>query len=160
MTKYLGIAMVFVLGLFAGCSDDGGGTDQDATVGDADGEADGSSCSSDDPAPIITFVRPTDGAEVTGNQTVEVSVVDRCGVREVSLDVDGVTFATLTEEPYTRVWDTSGIVSGNHTLTASATDTAEQTASVTVEVDVRAECRTATDCPPRVRIVYPTAGAS
>jgi hypothetical protein len=156
MTKYLGIAMVLVLGLFASCSDDGG-TDQDTTDGDADGDTDGSSCSSDDPAPIIAFVRPTDGAEVTGAQTVEISVTDRCGIREVTLAVDGATTATWTEEPYTLAWDTSGLVSGNHTLRASATDTAGQTASATIEVDVHAECLTPTDCPPRVRIVYPTA---
>jgi hypothetical protein len=156
MTKYLGIAMVLVLGLFASCSDDGG-TDQDTTDGDADGDTDGPSCSSDDPAPIIAFVRPTDGAEVTGAQTVEISVTDRCGVREVTLAVDGATTATWTDEPYTLAWDTSGLVSGNHTLRASATDTAGQTASATIEVDVHAECLTPTDCPPRVRIVYPTA---
>ncbi len=159
MTKYLGIGVALVLGLFANCSDGDGGTDQDAPVGDADGDADGPSCSSDDPVPVVAFVRPTDGAEVTGAQTVEISVTDRCSIREVTLAVDGATTATWTDEPYTLAWDTSGLVSGNHTLTARATDIAEQTASATIEVDVRAECRTASDCPPRVRIVYPTAGS-
>jgi len=174
------VVMVFALGLSAGCSDDttctdcscnpalcdGGDADVDDDVGpdadvdsDTDTESDGSSCDSDDPAPIVAFVQPTDGAEVTGAQTVEISVTDRCGVSELTLAVDGAPSATWTEEPYTWVWDTSGLVSGNHTLTASATDAIGQTGSATVEVNVQAECLTPTNCPPRVRIVYPTAGS-
>lgn len=168
MTKLLGIAMMFVWatllgGLQIGCGDDasscpGGNCSDGGADADADADSDGS-CGSEDPAPLVAFVQPTDGTEVTGTQTVEVSVTDRCGIREATLALDGVTSRTWTGEPYTWVWDTSGLVSGNHILTASATDIAGQTASATIEIDVRAECRTATDCPPRVRIVYPTAGS-
>jgi hypothetical protein len=184
------VAMVLGLGLLAGCSDDaactdcscnsalcdGGDTasdvgadadsdadadpDADGDTATEDGDSEDSSCSSDDPAPVIVFVQPTDGAELIGVQTVEISATDRCGIREVTLAVDGAPSATWTEEPYTWAWDTSGLVSGNHTLTATATDVIGQTASTTIEVDVQAECLTPTDCPPRVRIVYPTAGSN
>ncbi len=178
MTKFwMAIAMVLTLGLTTGCGDDtctdcscnpalcDGDTAADADSdtatddGDIGGDSDSSTCDSDDPVPVVAFVRPTDGAEVIGAQTVEISAADRCGIREVTLSVDGAPSATWTDGPYTLAWDTSGLVSGNHTLTANATDVIGQTASVTIEVDVRAECLTPTDCPPRVRIVYPTAGS-
>ncbi|MBI5072136.1 Ig-like domain-containing protein [Candidatus Falkowbacteria bacterium] len=173
------VVAILALGL-VGCSDDttctdcscdpalcDGGDDADADSDTADetstddggADSDGSTCDSDDPVPIVTFIQPTNGAEVIGAQTVEISAADRCGLREITLAVDGAPSATWTAEPYTWAWDTSGLVSGNHTLTANATDVIGQTASVTIEVDVRAECLTPTDCPPRVRIVYPTAGS-
>ncbi len=176
MTRFWTMA-VFVLGLTAGCSDnstctdcscnpalcDGGDTDTDGNDvdpdADADSDSESSTCHTDDPAPVVAFVRPTGGAEVTGAQTVEISVTDPCGVDEVTLAVDGAISETWTSAPYTWVWDTSGLVSGNHTLQATATDAIGQTASATIEVNVRAECLTPTDCPPRVRIVYPTAGS-
>lgn len=155
------LSILAVLGIaVAACGGDsagGDGGDTSSPEGDADGDA--LSCESSDPPPIVAFVRPIDGAEVTGVQTVEVSVTDRCGIRDVVLAVDGADSTTWTGEPYTWSWDTSGLVSGNHTITARATDAAGQTASATIEVDVRAECRAATDCPPRVHIVYPTAGS-
>ena len=167
MTKFW-VMMVLAFGLTVGCGDDttctvcscnpalcdGGDSD---TNGDSD--SDSSTCDSDDPVPVVAFIQPTDGAEVSGVQTVEISVTDRCGINELTLDVDGAPSATWTAEPYTWVWDTSGMVSGNHTLTANATDVVGQTASATIEVEVLAECFTPTDCPPRVRIVYPTAGS-
>ncbi|MFH2136348.1 MAG: hypothetical protein ABII19_01785, partial [Patescibacteria group bacterium] len=103
------VAMALAFGLWTGCTDDtactdcscnpalcdGGDADVDDDVGpdadvdsDTDTESDGSSCDSDDPAPIVAFVQPTDGAEVTGAQTVEISVTDRCGVSELTLAVD------------------------------------------------------------------------
>jgi len=76
--------------------------------------------------PTVSIVPPTG---TTGTITVTVSASDTgTGVAGVQLQVDGVPFGTAaTASPYTFSLNTATFANGTHTLTASATDFANNT---------------------------------
>ena len=74
--------------------------------------------------PTVSISAPSAGAVVSGTVTVSVSASDNVGVSRVELYVDGALYATDVLAPYAFSWNTSGLVNGNHTLTARAVDLA------------------------------------
>jgi hypothetical protein len=111
-----------------------------------------------DNPPTVTITGPAAGATVSGTITVTADAGDDHGVTRVQFFVDGGTIGTDTDgsDGWSVSWDTTQYSNGPHTVGATATDTASQTANNFVGVTVANE--TQTDNPPTVVITNPTAG--
>ncbi|MBA3736248.1 MAG: chitobiase/beta-hexosaminidase C-terminal domain-containing protein [Actinobacteria bacterium] len=90
-------------------------------------------------APTVSITSPVNGATVTGNIKIIATVADaQTGVASVAYYVDGVLLGTLTSSPWQIPWNTKRASSGQHVLTAVATDRAgNRTTSAAVTVTVR-----------------------
>jgi len=92
--------------------------------------------SADVTPPVIGFTAPGNGASVTGNVSITVSATDNTAVSSVTLTIDGVPVATDTSSPYTFAWNTSAVLNGSHTLSATAIDSAGNTNTSSIAVMV------------------------
>lgn len=90
----------------------------------------------DDP-PEVTLTSPAAGSTVGGTVAVTAEAADDFGVTGVSFAVDGVPLGSDTSPPYSLLWDTTTTTAGAHTVSATATDTADQTATAQVAVTVQ-----------------------
>ena len=81
--------------------------------------------------PTVSITSPAGGATVTGTINVTVSASDTgTGVAAVQLQVDGIPFGTaINASPFTFSLNTAKFAGGSHTLTASAWDFANNTAT-------------------------------
>ncbi|MGE5227586.1 MAG: Ig-like domain-containing protein [Planctomycetaceae bacterium] len=117
------------------------------------------STSTTDTPPTVTVSSPKAGDTVSGTVTVSASANDDHGVSQVQFFVDGSTSIgtdTNGTDGWSVQWDTTKAGDGAHTLTAEATDTANQTTtSAGVGVTVS---NTAVDNPPSVSITSPKTG--
>jgi peptidoglycan/xylan/chitin deacetylase (PgdA/CDA1 family) len=89
-------------------------------------------------APTVAITSPANGATVRGNIKIVTSPADaETGVASVRFYVDGVLVGTATGSPWQTAWNTKKYTSGQHVLTAVATDRAGNTktsAAITVTV--------------------------
>lgn len=110
-----------------------------------------------DSPPAVTLTAPAEGATVSGTVTVQASASDDNGVTQVAFSVGGVSIGTDTNgaDGWSVSWNTAGVADGSRTVTATATDTAGQTASDsnTVTVDNA-------DSAPSVTLTQPAEGAT
>ena len=107
----------------------------------------------DNVPPIAAIITPLSGAVVSGLITVSVQANDpNSGMASVSLYVDGLLQATLTQPPFNFSLNTLLFASGSHTLTARGIDKAgnQADASIVISFD---------HVPPAVSITSPTSGA-
>ena len=92
----------------------------------------------DTTAPTVSITAPENGTTVSGTQTLTATANDNVGVVGVQFKLDGANLgAEDTSAPYSINWDTSGVATGTHTLTAVARDAAGNfttSAAVTVTV--------------------------
>src|SRR6266849_8659670 len=90
------------------------------------------------PPPTVSITSPTNGATVSGTISVVASASSSVGIASVQFLVDGANFgAPATASPYTVSLNTTALSNGNHTLAATAKDTAGNSAtsaSITVTV--------------------------
>ena len=108
----------------------------------------------DDP-PSASVTAPTAGAVVSGPVTVSAAASDDVGVASVSFAVDGTPLGSDDSAPYSVTWNSAATSPGDHSITATATDTAGQaTTSATVLITVEA-----TSTPTGVLFVVATPGA-
>ena len=95
--------------------------------------------SQDTTPPIVQVTDPAQGATVSASIAVAATAADDTAVISVQFYVDGVALgAPLTAPPYIIYWDTLNTTDGQHTISASATDTVGlvgNSAPVTVTVD-------------------------
>lgn len=87
--------------------------------------------------PNVAIVDPADGASVSGEVTIAVHADDDVAIAMVEFLVDGEVAETIDAAPYEWIWDTIGLPSAPHVLTARATDYSGKTtesAPVTVTV--------------------------
>jgi hypothetical protein len=96
--------------------------------------------STGDALPTVSVTAPANGATVQGGSvTLSANASDNDSVAGVQFKVDGVDVgAEVTAAPYGVTWDTTGASEGQHTITAVARDSANQTttsSSVYVTVD-------------------------
>jgi Bacterial Ig domain/Glycosyl hydrolase family 99/Calcineurin-like phosphoesterase len=92
----------------------------------------------DSTAPTAEITTPTGGDTVSDLVSVEAAASDDVGVVELGLLVDGVTWASLTAEPYSFSLDTLRLTNGSHDLSVRAADAAGNigtSAVVSVNVD-------------------------
>jgi hypothetical protein len=93
-------------------------------------------------APQITFLRPSGGeSRGAAATTIQVGLVDRGpGSISATLSIDGASVQSATYLDciagctLTRVWDTSAIAAGVHTLSVTASDAAGHTTTTSQEV--------------------------
>jgi fibronectin type 3 domain-containing protein len=91
----------------------------------------------DGTAPTGPIASPTDGATVAGTVNIGVNVADNVGVWKVDFKVDGTTKTTVGAPPWSYAWSSASVANGAHTLSAVTTDTAGNTATSSVTVNVQ-----------------------
>ncbi len=85
-----------------------------------------------DTAPTAAVTFPTSGAKVKGTVTVTGTATDAQGVASVQFKLDGANLgAADTTSPYSVSWNSTTVADGSHTITATATDTGNQTTTST-----------------------------
>ncbi|MDP8970783.1 MAG: Ig-like domain-containing protein [Actinomycetota bacterium] len=91
-----------------------------------------------DAPPTVSVTSPTDGATVSATTTVTADAGDDQGVAKVEFFVDGSSIHVDTDgsDGWSAGWDTTTVVDGSHEVSATATDTAGQTAMAAVTVTV------------------------
>ncbi len=92
-----------------------------------------------DGPPTVSIVSPPDGSTVSGVVTIQADATDDRGVTQVEFFVDGVSSIgvdTNGDDGWSVTWDSTSVGDGTHTVTATATDTAGQTASDGIGVTV------------------------
>lgn len=83
-------------------------------------------------APTVSVTAPTDGGTVSGTVNVTAAASDNLGVADVQFKLDGVDLGSeVITTPYTRSWDTTTAINGDHRLTAVARDAAGNTTTST-----------------------------
>ena len=87
--------------------------------------------------PTVQIQSPASGTTVSGNISVKIAARDTVGVSQVSVYIDNVLKSTLTAAPYSWSWNTKKYSSGSHTVTATAWDTAGNSATTAVTVKVK-----------------------
>lgn len=112
------------------------------TAGQEWGEAiivtvDNGTADPDDP-PTINVTSPTGGSTVDGTVTVTADASDDNGVQQVEFFVGGSSIGVDTDgaDGWSAHWDTTSYADGDHTIGATATDTAGQTADDSITVTV------------------------
>ncbi|MBA3252465.1 MAG: alkaline phosphatase family protein [Geodermatophilaceae bacterium] len=91
----------------------------------------------DDP-PEVSLTSPAEGAVVSGTVALTASATDDVTVTDVGFAVDGVDVGSDSSTPYSVLWDSATVAAGTHSVTATARDSAGQTATSTVSVTVQA----------------------
>lgn len=109
--------------------------------------------------PQVTITSPGSGTVVTGTVGVNVSATDNVGITSVVLTADGNVVGTISVAPFSFSWNTSGLSSGTHTLTATATDAAGNTKTHSIQVGYNTTSG-ADITPPLVSITSPVNGSS
>jgi hypothetical protein len=91
-----------------------------------------------DQRPAVTITSPTGGSKVDGTVPVVAEASDDQGVEKVEFAVNGTSLGTDADgaDGWSVQWDSTTAGDGSHTLTATATDTAGQTSSHSIEVNV------------------------
>jgi hypothetical protein len=117
-------------------------------------EAAGAPPLADEP-PIVIITSYTDGAIVSGVVDVTANASDDDGVTQVEFFVDDASIGVDSDDSngWSVTWDTTLYADGDHTLTATATDTKPQTASDSINVTVDN-----VDDPPTIAITNPGNG--
>jgi hypothetical protein len=88
--------------------------------------------------PTVSITAPAASAQVTNTVTVTADAADDVAVAGVQFMLDGSALGSEdTTAPYSVSWDTTTIGNGNHTLTARARDSLNQTTSAGVTVTVQ-----------------------
>lgn len=91
-------------------------------------------------SPTVSITSPEDGATVSGTEVAIVATVDDDFIAEFGVEVAFYCGSDLidvvTEPPYSVTWDITTALNGTYTLTAVATDSADQTASASIVVTV------------------------
>jgi poly(hydroxyalkanoate) depolymerase family esterase len=106
--------------------------------------------------PDISITAPNDGAAVTSNVEIRATASDDVGVVEVIISINGTPKATLTQPPYTYVWNTATEANGSYTLTAEASDAAGNRSKMDIAVTVTGGVDDNT--PPTVNVTAPANG--
>lgn len=84
-----------------------------------------SNAAPDTTAPTVAITAPLAATAVTGNVTITANAMDNVGVVGVQFFVNGTASGVEdTTAPYSTVWTTMGLASGNYVLTARARDAA------------------------------------
>ncbi|MDY6892457.1 MAG: S8 family serine peptidase [Chloroflexota bacterium] len=95
----------------------------------------------DDTPPSVTIANPSDGATVSGTVPVIANASDDNGVTQVEFFINGSSIGVDSNglDGWSASWDTTDVADGSHTVSATVTDTAGQTSSDAVFVNVSNE---------------------
>jgi predicted amidohydrolase len=91
----------------------------------------------DQTPPAVSLTSPTAGGTVSGSVGITAAASDNVAVASVRFFADGTPLgAEDTAAPYSISWDSTTASNGTHTLTATAIDTAGNSASSSITVNV------------------------
>jgi hypothetical protein len=105
--------------------------------------------------PAVTMTAPAAGSTVAGAVSVKVTATDNIGIARVDLLANGVKVASATVAPYAFSWDSTKVPNGGATLSATAYDSAGNSASASESVTVANNTQ-----PPTVAISSPASGST
>ena len=103
--------------------------------------------------PVVSLTAPANGATVSGTVTVTANATDNVAVTGVQFQLDGVNLGSVVTgagPTYSYSWNSTTVANGSHTLTATASDAAGNTASSSVTVTVNNDTT-----PPTVSMTAP-----
>ncbi|MGH2484024.1 MAG: S8 family peptidase, partial [Candidatus Limnocylindria bacterium] len=91
-----------------------------------------------DPMPSIAIMSPGNGDSVAGSVHIVVSAADDAGVTHVAFEVNGLPLSDDLNgsNGWSATWDTTGLLAGTYSISATAYDTVGQSASDTLAVNV------------------------
>lgn len=89
-----------------------------------------------DNPPTVSLTAPAANATVSGTVDITANASDDNAVTQVDFYIDNVLLGSDSSAPYAISWDTTTASEGNHTLKATAVDSAAQTANSSVSVTV------------------------
>ncbi len=99
--------------------------------------------------PTLSITQPADSEEVSGTIAIEVTANDLAsGVASVEFFVDTSSLFNDQSAPYSYSWDTTTVSDGSHTITATASDVAGNSASDSVTIIVNNTGAPTTPTPP------------
>jgi hypothetical protein len=107
--------------------------------------------------PTVGFVYPTNGVDVSGAFTVQISASDNTGVSAVELSVDGTSIGSTAISPYAFPWDSTLVPNGSHSFSARATDLRGNVSTTSITVNV--QNLIIDNTPPLIAISSPTNGS-
>jgi hypothetical protein len=111
--------------------------------------------------PSVSITSPRSGTKVTGMVAITATASTSVGVAGVQFEVDGVNVSPeITARPYSTPWDTSKVGNGTHTITAVARDTAGNTSSSSVSVQVSNSVPVASGAKPGTKVAAAIDGAT
>lgn len=84
--------------------------------------------------PVVTIASPANGARVSGNVAINASATDSVTVKQVAIYIDGTLKTTAAGAHATYNWNTRKATAGSHTITATAWDADNNTASTSITV--------------------------
>ena len=117
-----------------------------------------------DAKPTISFSAPANNATVSAVTTCTVSAKDDKGVKQVQFFMDNTLISTDTTSSYTCSIDNKKYTNGAHTLKAVVTDSANQTTSAQITVNISGGISSTptptTNNPPILSITAPAAGST
>lgn len=95
----------------------------------------------DQTAPTVLITAPANNITLSGNVTVSATATDNVAVASVEFDISkgasGGVIAIDNTAPYTATWDSHSVTGGTgYTLSATATDTAGNTKTATITVNI------------------------
>lgn len=89
---------------------------------------------SDSADPTVTISKPTNGTKISGVVGIAVTAKDDVAVAKVVLTIDGKQVGTTTGSSLNYNWNAKKAAAGSHSIQAIATDTANKTATMTIQV--------------------------
>ena len=125
------------------------------TFASADAAKPASKGPQDHTPPAVSMTAPAAGSTVAGAVSVKVTATDNIGIARVDLLANGVKLASATVAPYAFSWDSTKVPNGGATLSATAYDSAGNSASATESVTVANNTQ-----PPTVAISSPASGST
>lgn len=88
----------------------------------------------DNTPPSVAISNPANNATVSGLVAIGVSADDDVAVAKVALYIDGKLTTSATGSKLSYKWNTKSVKSGSHSIQAIATDTANKTSNMTIQV--------------------------
>ena len=85
---------------------------------------------------MVAIITPAGGTSVSGITTISADATDNVGVVNVIFRVGNVELGQDSTTPYTMTWNTNAFANGVQTITATAVDAENNSASYNVDVTV------------------------
>jgi len=86
-------------------------------------------------APTVSINNPTNLAKVSGVVAISVAANDDVAIAKVTLSIDGKQVSTTTAKTLNYNWNTKKVAAGSHNIQAVATDTANKTSTMSIQVN-------------------------
>ncbi|MGP8035547.1 MAG: CHRD domain-containing protein [Steroidobacteraceae bacterium] len=158
------LAGALVATAFTACG--GGYGSSGAMAGPGGATCGGGSYSTPCPSPTVSISAPAANATVSGSVTLtaSASAASQYSVTVASVEflVDGSSVGTVMASPYTFMWDSTKVANGDHSITATVTDSAggSATSSPAVTVNVQNAGAAAAALGPEQMFPMPSSSAS